>query len=200
VPNPVTTGAQLGAERHVYRVGRHPTMDAQGEPVMTMPTGSLFVTHDVSQMLGSAWLTRDLKPEVIRSLAAIGRVVNVGASELVLEEGDPTDSMAIVIEGRIALRLRVPERGNVTILTVEPGDVVGWSALVPPYRATSTAVALDRGLLVSFEGEELRRLLAADRSLALEVYPLVLRAVARRLEATRLQLLDMFSSQLYEPW
>ena len=33
------------------------------------------------------------------------------------------------------LRVRVPERGPITILTVEPGDVVGWSAVVPPFRA-----------------------------------------------------------------
>ena len=30
-----------------------------------------------------------------------------------------------------------------TILTVEPGDIFGWSAIVPPHRATSTAVAIE---------------------------------------------------------
>ena len=38
-----------------------------------------------------------------------------------------------MVTGRVALRVRVPERGPPTILTVEPGDVVGWSALVPPF-------------------------------------------------------------------
>jgi CRP-like cAMP-binding protein len=85
-------------------------------------------------------------------------------------------------------------------MTVEPGDVVGWSALVPPYRATSTAVPLERTRLLSFDGEKLRRLLDGDQVLAAAIYPLVLRAVARRLEGTRLQLLDMFSADLYEPW
>jgi CRP-like cAMP-binding protein len=154
----------------------------------------------VARLLGDAWITRELGHEALASLAAIGQLRNVAGAEILLAEGDPTESMAIVIEGRIGLRLRVPERGNVTILTVEPGDVVGWSALVPPYRATSTAVALERAWLVSFDGDRLRRLLASDVVLAAQIYPLVLRAVARRLEGTRLQLLDMFSASAYEPW
>jgi CRP-like cAMP-binding protein len=154
----------------------------------------------VARLLAEAWLTRDLSRRSLTALAAFGQMRNVAANETLLEEGDPTDSLAIVIEGRVGLRLRVPERGHVTILTVEPGDVVGWSALVPPFRATSTATALERGRLIAFDGMQLRRLLEADWRLAAEVYPVVLRAVARRLEATRLQLLDMFSTQTYEPW
>jgi CRP-like cAMP-binding protein len=83
---------------------------------------------------------------------------------------------------------------------VEPGDVVGWSAIVPPYRATSTAVALTDSELAVFEGEKLREALAADDKLAAQLYPVLLQAVARRLEGTRLQLLDLFSQRWVEPW
>jgi CRP/FNR family transcriptional regulator, cyclic AMP receptor protein len=105
-----------------------------------------------------------------------------------------------VLRGRVALRVRVPERGNVTILTVEPGDIVGWSALVPPHRASSTAVAMVSSDLVLFDGAALRAALADDAQLAAQVYPLLLNAVARRLEGTRLQLLDLFSQRWVEPW
>ncbi len=155
---------------------------------------------DIAELLGATWLTRGLTFESRRALARLGRLVTVAASETLLREGDPTESMAIVVDGRIGLRLYVPERGHVTILTVEPGDVVGWSALVAPFRATSTAVALERSRLIRFEGEELRHRLAADSELALAVYPLLLEAVARRLEGTRLQLLDLFTQRWVEPW
>ena len=62
---------------------------------------------------------------------------------LVVTEGRVTESLGVVLKGRIALRVLVPERGMVTILTVEPGDVVGWSAVVPPYRGTADAVAIE---------------------------------------------------------
>lgn len=155
---------------------------------------------EIEAHLRGAWLTSDLDAASMHALAGLGRLTTVAASETVLREGDPTDSLSIVVHGRVGLRLRVPERGSVTILSVEPGDVVGWSAVVPPYRATSTAVALERSELVSFDGVLLRDLLNRDRALALAIYPRLLRAVARRLEGTRLQLLDLFNQHWVDPW
>ena len=88
-----------------------------------------------------------------------------------MREGDDTHPFGIVASGRVALRLLVPERGATTILTVEPGDVLGWSALVPPYRATSTAVAVEPTRLLEFEVATLRRALREDPALAATVYP-----------------------------
>jgi CRP-like cAMP-binding protein len=127
-------------------------------------------------------------------------VVKLAAGEVILREAETNDALAIVLEGRVGLRVRVPERGQVTILTVESGDVVGWSAIVPPYRATSTAVALGETELFIFDGPQLRVALAADDHLAAQLYPVLLKAVARRLEGTRLQLLDLFSQRWVEPW
>ena len=41
-----------------------------------------------------------------------------GAGTEILREGDPTSALGIVASGRVALRLRVPERGPTTVLTV----------------------------------------------------------------------------------
>jgi CRP-like cAMP-binding protein len=77
---------------------------------------------------------------------------------------------------------------------VEPGDIVGWSALVPPHRATSECVAVDRVELLAFNGAELRAALRADHALAASIYPRILQVVSRRLAATRFQLLDLFAT------
>ena len=154
----------------------------------------------VADSLAGAWLTTELRLETRLALADLGRLAGVEAGAVLTREGEPNDTVGIVLRGRIALRLRVPERGSVTILTVEPGDIVGWSALVPPHRASSTAVALVPSDLALFDGAALRMALAEDAQLAAEVYPLLLNAVARRLEGTRLQLLDLFSQRWVEPW
>jgi CRP/FNR family cyclic AMP-dependent transcriptional regulator len=154
----------------------------------------------LAEGLATAWLTTDLRPETRIALAGLGTLTTVEPGEVLTREGEPNDNVGIVLRGRIALRLRVPERGTVTILTVEPGDLVGWSALVPPHRASSTAVALVPSELALFDGAALRDALARDARLAAEVYPLLLNALARRLEGTRLQLLDLFSQRWVEPW
>jgi len=51
-----------------------------------------------------------------------------------------------------------------------------------------------------FPARALREALDRDEELAAALYPRILRSVARRLEATRLQLLDLFAQDTGTPW
>ncbi len=126
------------------------------------------------------------------------RELDAGAT--FMHEGDVTKSMSIIVRGRIALRLRVPERGAVTILTLDPGDIVGWSAIVSPYRATTSATTLEPTELASFAAEDLRAILASDAEVAAAFLPRVMETIAARVEATRDQLLDLFRGVEVDPW
>jgi CRP-like cAMP-binding protein len=150
---------------------------------------------DPALALSSSWFGAGLPPEAVTRLAAIGEVRDLAPGDYIVREGQVSESLGIVLSGRVALRVLVPERGMVTILTVEPGDVVGWSAVVPPYRGTDDAVAIEPVRLLSFPGEALRLLLRAEVTLAASLYPRLLQSVGRRLAATRLQLLDLFARE-----
>jgi len=186
--------------------GTNGTFDVDGRPAsIRAKECALSETRAASEPrlddnLAAAWLTHSLSPHARIRLAELGRLEAVEDGNVLMREGEASDFLAIVLEGRVALRVRVPERGQVTILTVEPGDVLGWSAVVPPYRATSTAVALTPTEMAYFEGPALREALESETELAAELYPVLLSAVARRLEGTRLQLLDLFSHRWVEPW
>src|SRR5262245_15083803 len=145
--------------------------------------------HATLDALGTGWFGAGLSPHARDRLGAHVVVRELGVGDVLMREGDVTPPFGIVASGRVALRQLVPERGAVTILTVEPGDIVGWSALVPPHRSTSTAVAVEPTRILTIDAATLRRALAEDPALAATVYPRVLEALARRLGATRHQLL-----------
>jgi CRP-like cAMP-binding protein len=158
--------------------------------------------RSVAAELGTGWFGAGLSPH---ALARLGECCassrDYAAGDVIMREGDDQHPFGIVVSGRVALRLLVPERGAITILTVEPDDVVGWSALVPPYRATSTAVAVEPTDLLEFDAAALRRALREDAALAATFYPRILEAVERRLSATRQQLLDLYTQQAERvPW
>jgi CRP-like cAMP-binding protein len=157
-------------------------------------------TIDTTASLAGTWFGSRLPAAARERLAPHLTVVEYDAGTEILREGEPMRSLGIVLTGRVALRLRVPERGPTTILTVEPGDVIGWSAVIAPHRATDTAVALLPTELVLIDGAALRAELAADAELAAPVYLSLLEALARRLTGTRLQLLDLFTMTESEPW
>lgn len=134
-------------------------------------------------------------------LLRISRVEAFEAGTAILVEGGETPFLGVVDVGRVALRLRVPEQGDrVTILTIEPGELLGWSAVVAPFRATVDAIATERTTLLAIDAAELRSQLARDCDLAAEVLPLVLESLSARLAGSWHQLLDLFAIRTPEPW
>ncbi|MBI2763564.1 MAG: Crp/Fnr family transcriptional regulator [Chloroflexi bacterium] len=161
-------------------------------------------TH-VGRVHPGVWPTEipvlDALPEGPRGrLAASVARLDLKAGVTFLREGETTDFLAIVVAGRVAVHLRVPERGPITILTLEPGDIVGWSAIVAPYRATTSVTTLEPTELAMIDAETLRGLLEADIELAAALHPLILDTVVARLAATRTQLLDLFQGREADPW
>jgi CRP-like cAMP-binding protein len=153
----------------------------------------------VDRALASTWFTTGMSPDARERLAALGTLAEVAEGAAVVREGLPCTALGVVVVGRIALRLRLPGGDERTILTVDPGDVFGWSAILPPAIATSTGIAVQPTTAVLFDGERLSAALAADCDLAAAIYRRLLTSVARRLVATRLQLLDVYRAG-GEPW
>jgi CRP-like cAMP-binding protein len=151
--------------------------------------------------LRGTWFGEALSAQARNRLASIAEIHALDAGAVLVREGADTERMGILLDGLLALRVAVAGRGRATLMTVEPGDVFGWSAVVPPYRSTSTVVALQPSEVIAFDAERLRALLAEDDALAASVYPRLLGCVSRRLVATRTQLLDLYArDREYEPW
>ncbi|NUR95202.1 MAG: cyclic nucleotide-binding domain-containing protein, partial [Kribbellaceae bacterium] len=55
-------------------------------------------------------------------------------AERLFDEGGPAGCCWLIRHGRVALDCAVPGRGHVVIETLGPGDLLGWSWLIPPYR------------------------------------------------------------------
>lgn len=151
--------------------------------------------------LGTTWFGGGLPANARERLAALAELRQVEPGAILLREGTDSERFGILLRGLLALRVAIAGRGTATLMTVEPGDVFGWSALVPPYRATSTVVALEASEMVVFDATALRDLLHEDEALALALYPRLLQSVSRRLVATRTQMLDLYArDREYEPW
>ncbi len=78
------------------------------------------------------------------------------------------------------------------IATLGEGAVVGWSWLFPPYRWSFDARALELTRTVAFDGACLRGKCEADTTLGYELMQRFAAVMLDRLQATRLQLLDVY--------
>ncbi len=107
-------------------------------------------------------------------------------------EGDPADRFWLVRQGRIALDLHVPGRGELVVETVGPDTVVGWSWLFPPFRWHFGAVPTEESLTIEFDGPSVRRLCDGDPALGYELSRRFMAVMLDRLQATRIRLLDLY--------
>ncbi len=161
----------------------------------------MTASGSLATRLGSTWFGGGLSSHARERLAALAELREVDPGAVLLREGADTERFGVLLGGLLALRVAVAGRGTATLMTVEPGDIFGWSAAVPPYRATSTVVALVASEVLLFEAGALRDLLREDEALVLTLYPRLLESVSRRLTATRTQLLDLYArDREYEPW
>lgn len=133
-----------------------------------------------------------LTDEYLDLIAGCGQNVVFEDGTIVFREGDPANHFFVVREGLIRVELTVAERGSLAVATARAGDVLGWSWLFPPYEYSFDAVAMETTHAVSLDGACLRGKCDDDPSLGYELTRRFARLMAQRLEATRLQLLDVY--------
>jgi CRP-like cAMP-binding protein len=148
------------------------------------------VVQTGAQRVQGGWLAT--MPRAARQqVLALAEPVRLPGGTEIIREGDRAHRIGIVLEGRVALQLHIPGRGQATIQTAEAGDVIGLSAIVPPHRATMSVTALEDIELLQIDAEVLRRAFAEDCELTAAVYFAVARELMRRLTTTQEMLLDL---------
>jgi CRP/FNR family cyclic AMP-dependent transcriptional regulator len=133
-----------------------------------------------------------LEPQYLALLVGCARNVRFGAGEYLFEEGQPADRFYILRSGHVALEIDAPGRGPIIVQTVGAGDVLGFSWLFEPHRWSFDARAVEATRAIALDGVCLRTKSEADHGLGYELMKRFARVVVQRLQATRLQLLDVY--------
>ena len=112
--------------------------------------------------------------------------------QYLFREDDPADWFYLIRHGRVALAVMMPGRGSITFQTVGVGEIVGVSWLVPPYRWTYDAKAIELTRAIAMDAGCLRGKCEQDHDLGYEVMKRFVPILVERLQATRLQILDVY--------
>jgi CRP/FNR family transcriptional regulator, cyclic AMP receptor protein len=91
------------------------------------------------------------------------------AGQYLFQEGTPADQFFLLRHGRVALQLATPGRDPVTFQTVGEGEIVGVSWLIPPYRWTYDAKALELTRALAMDGVCLRQKCEVDHDLGYDM-------------------------------
>ena len=135
---------------------------------------------------------KGLDDRFLKLAAGCAQNVRFDAGEYLFHEGEEADRFYAVRHGSVAVEIFAPQRGAITVQTLGAGELVGWSWLFPPYLWQFDARAMDIVRATSFDGACLRKKCDADPAMGYELMKRLAQLISQRLEATRLQLLDVY--------
>lgn len=135
-----------------------------------------------------------LAPGQLEQIARAARTVRFGVRERVFFEGQRAEGCWLIHSGLVGLDTFIPGRGLVVVQTLGPGDVLGWSWLVPPHRWHFGATALEPTVATELDTGQLHALAETDTAFGYALATTLFSAMLERLQATRARLLDLYRS------
>ncbi len=136
---------------------------------------------------------KGIEPRYLRVISGCASDMLFDAGQFLFREGEKADRFYVIRSGRVQIEVYSPKQGPITIHTEQAGEIVGWSWLVPPYSWHFDARATEPTSVFAIDGQCLREMCENDRNMGYELMRRFALIIAERLEATRLQLLDVYA-------
>ncbi|WP_339730723.1 cyclic nucleotide-binding domain-containing protein [uncultured Gimesia sp.] len=148
--------------------------------------------QQLQQILKELRFTAGLSEEDQKKLAEISRSQDFPKHATIFSEGCDHNDVYVIRSGRVEICMSIPARGCLPVLTLEAGDLVGWSSVLQQGEMTATVVAVDDTQTIAIDAARLRTLCEDDHDIGYQMMRRIAMALSQRLVASRLQVLDMF--------
>jgi CRP-like cAMP-binding protein len=153
-------------------------------------------SDDLIETLREIRFLHDIGQMRLEQIAKISRFRDLSSGEIVFRQGDIAQHVYLVADGNISLEICASGTGCKQILTLGPGELVGWSSVLEQSCYTARARALQTTRLIEINVAQLLTMCNHDPQFGYELMHRTALALAKRLSATRMQLLNVYGEQL----
>jgi len=121
------------------------------------------------------------------------KIVTMPKGEFVFRDGEKADKFFLILKGKVDILtveqdVRFDVEARLGILqTLNKGDIVGWSWVIPHYHWKFNARVHEDAELLIVDGKMIREKMAKDSKLAVEIYRRLVPVMNDRLLATRMK-------------
>lgn len=127
-------------------------------------------------------------PEFLNHLEEFATEATFARGETIFSEGEYADRFYLIWEGRIRLESGSNGKPGITIQTLGPGDVLGWSWLYPPFEWHFSARAIEPCKVVAINAASLLVRSEEDPVFGHELMKRLSKHLIQRLQCTRKRL------------
>ncbi|MBZ5580103.1 MAG: cyclic nucleotide-binding domain-containing protein [Acidobacteriia bacterium] len=139
--------------------------------------------------------TQGLTDEQVARVAALATEVQFAEDALILEEGQLSEYLYLLLSGSVAVELRTSQF-TVCVQALGASQAFGWSALLDHQDTFFQVRARESVHALRLQGRELKQLCRSDGQLGTELLLRTLRLVAGRVKATEERFAEMCGVRL----
>ena len=144
------------------------------------------------ELLRELEFLRGLPDENVQELAELAALVEFPAQATIFRNGEPASCCYLIVDGCVLLEICGPAVGCAQVLTIGNGELLGWSPVLGQAQLTATARTLESTRAIALQGNEVVNYCEQNPGFGYEFMRCTALALAKRLTATRLQLLDLY--------
>lgn len=146
----------------------------------------------LKQYLRNHPFLKDVSPQIIDKLLPFAFTIDFENGEFICRRGEDAEKFYLIEHGKIVVGITSEHYSAVHIQTLTPGNVLGWSWLVPPYKWEFDAQATEFTHTIAVDGQSLRAELDADHDLGYEILNRFIRVIGKRVKAAHVQFWDIY--------
>jgi len=135
---------------------------------------------------------KDLDPKHLALLYEGVSQVEFAPGQIIAREGEEAGHFYFLLRGKVLIEAMIPAQGQVGVQTVQGGDVLGWSWLLPPFRWHFTARASEATEAFAWETAHLRAQAEKHPKFGYEMASRMTQVLLQRLHATHPRLVDFY--------
>jgi len=152
-------------------------------------------TQTIEQIIAQHPFFEGLESYYTSLLAGCASNARFEAGKYILREGEEANEFYMIRQGRVAVEISPPHRKAIVVDKVGEGEILGWSWLLPPYTWAFHARCETDTRVIALDGKCLRSKCEQNHDLGYELLKRFAQIMNRRLDATRIQLLDLYATR-----
>ena len=138
-------------------------------------------------------LLRDMSDEQLKTIAKLAKEETYEVGELLVKQGRTAEKFFLVEDGLVGIYLELGPITHRLLQSASEFEMVGWTSMLPPYRARATAKAIETTKALAFSAKDLIALCEKNTEICSQIYRGLATLIALRLNNAFIQLMGVTS-------
>ena len=139
---------------------------------------------------------RNLGTEHLHLVARMAQLKEYDEGTVIFHQGQGSPFIYFILTGKVCIQADEPGGSSMEVSRLGGGELLGWSPVLGRHAMTATARALTPCRLAMLDVHQILNLCERDPQFGYELMCRTAMALAKRLSATRMQLLDVYGGNL----